>query len=183
MLSLEDKGLEVGVHVTSDLRTTWKGTVKWSLETLDGFILDSGESDFTAAPLASTHVETLNFTQHLNAAQQRNAVLVAELWHEDQLVARNHAAFVPSKHLSLEDPGLKLTLDRSGDSLQIEVSAEKLARFVELGLEGTDAVFSDNYFDLPAGRSVTISCPMPAGWSLHTARAQARVRSLYDSFA
>jgi beta-mannosidase len=183
MLSLEDKGLEVGIHVSSDLRTSWNGNVKWSLETLDGFVLDRGEAQVNAAPLASTQVETLQFARHLNTAQQRQAILVAELWHEGQLVARNIATFVPSKHLALADPGLSVKVDRSGDSLHFEVSAERLARFVELSLEETDVVFSDNYFDLPAGRTAILTCPMPEGWSLHTARAQARVRSLYDSFA
>jgi beta-mannosidase len=183
MLSLEDKGLEVGIHVSSDLRTPWKGSVKWSLETLEGFVLDNGEAQANAAPLASTHVETLNFSGQLTPAQQREAILVAELWHEGKRIARNVATFVPSKHLALAEPGLKVKVDRSGDTLRFEISAEKLARFVELSLEETDAVFSDNYFDLPAGRTATITCPMPGGWSLHTARAQARVRSLYDSFA
>jgi beta-mannosidase len=183
MLSLEDKGPEIGIHVSSDLRTPWKGSAKWSLETLEGFILDSGEAQVSAAPQASTHVETLDFSGQLTPAQQREAILVAELWHEGRLVARNITTFVPNKYLSLADPGLKVKVDRSGDTLRFEVSAERLARFVQLSLDGTDAVFSDNYFDLPAGRTVTVSCPMPSGWSLSTARAQTRVRSLYDSFA
>jgi beta-mannosidase len=57
-----------------------------------------------------------------------------------------------------------------------------LARFVELELEGADVVFSDNYFDLPAGQPVTITCPLPEGWSLEQARAALRVRSLFESY-
>ncbi len=57
-----------------------------------------------------------------------------------------------------------------------------LARFVELELEGADVVFSDNYFDLPAGQSLNVTCPLPEGWTLEQARAAVRVRSLYDSY-
>jgi beta-mannosidase len=60
--------------------------------------------------------------------------------------------------------------------------AKSLARFVELELEGADVVFSDNYFDLPADRTVTVTCPLPEGWRLEQARAAFHVRSLYDSF-
>jgi beta-mannosidase len=50
-------------------------------------------------------------------------------------------------------------------------------------LEGEDVVFSDNYFDLPVGRAVTISAALPAGWTLSQAGAALKVRSVYDSFA
>jgi beta-mannosidase len=45
-----------------------------------------------------------------------------------------------------------------------------------------DVVFSDNYFDLPAGQTVTVTCPLPEGWTLEQARKALQVRSLYDSY-
>jgi beta-mannosidase len=63
------------------------------------------------------------------------------------------------------------------------VQADTLARFVEVALNGVDAVFSDNYFDLPAGRSRTITTSLPAGWTLMQAQQALHVRSLYDAFA
>ena len=53
---------------------------------------------------------------------------------------------------------------------------------MELELDGVDAVFSDNYFDLPAGQTMTVTCPLPESWTLEQARAATRVRSLYDSY-
>jgi beta-mannosidase len=54
---------------------------------------------------------------------------------------------------------------------------------VELSLNGVDGVFSDNYFDVPAGRTSRVSCPLPESWTLEQARTALKVRSLYDSFA
>ena len=54
------------------------------------------------------------------------------------------------------------------------------ARFVWLRLEGADTVFSDNFFDLPAGGTVQICCPLPAGWTLTQAKRSLRVHSLAD---
>ena len=59
-------------------------------------------------------------------------------------------------------------------------SADQLARFVELSIDGTDAVFSDNYFDIPAGRTITVITPLPENWTMEST---VRARSLYDSFA
>ena len=53
---------------------------------------------------------------------------------------------------------------------------------MELSLEGADTVFSDNYFDLPAGRQARLRAPLPVGWSVEQAGAALEVRSLYDSF-
>jgi beta-mannosidase len=67
--------------------------------------------------------------------------------------------------------------------LEIILSAQSLARFVELSFEEVDVIFSDNYFDIPAGAKIQVTCQMPAGWTLSQARQALRLRSLFDSFA
>ncbi|MBK5108898.1 MAG: hypothetical protein JJE12_12245, partial [Anaerolineales bacterium] len=63
------------------------------------------------------------------------------------------------------------------------LNSQSLALLVELSLADADVVFSDNYFNLPAGRPTKISCPLPDGWTLDTAKKALRVRSVYDSFS
>ncbi len=92
------------------------------------------------------------------------------------------AAFVPTKHLALADPEVCANCDVERDQLRVELTSRALARLVELSFEGVDVVWSDNYFDLPAGRTVAVTCPLPAGWTLEQARAALRVRSVFDSF-
>jgi len=65
----------------------------------------------------------------------------------------------------------------------VNLQCGSAARLVELSLEGADVIFSDNYFDLPAGRQVTITCPVPGNWTLEHARSALKVRSVYDSYA
>jgi beta-mannosidase len=47
---------------------------------------------------------------------------------------------------------------------------------------GSEVVFSDNYFDLPAGRTATVALPALEGWTAERVREALRVRSLVDSF-
>jgi beta-mannosidase len=201
LLSVEDEGTWMGVHVTSDLTEAWEGTVRWALETLDGAVLVEGQDQVSAMPLASTEVCTLDFVNRLLAGDRsgepvwrapdepgegvspREAVFVCELWGGDLMVSRCVAPFVPSKHLALVDPGLAIDLGQQDDQLIFHVTARSLARFVELALEGVDVVFGDNYFDVPANRTVAVTCPLPEGWSVERARQKLRVRSLYDSYA
>ena len=45
------------------------------------------------------------------------------------------------------------------DKLIIELTSRSLALLVELSLTDADVVFSDNYFNLPAGRTVADFLP------------------------
>jgi beta-mannosidase len=183
LLSIEDESTWMGVHLTSDLTEPWEGTARWSLETLGGEVLLQGLEEVAAPPLASTAVCTLDFVNRVSDENRRDVVFVAELWQGDERLAVQVATFAPSKHLSLVDPALAVKARQRDGQLVFELSSTSLARFVELSLEGVDVVFGDNYFDLPAGRTVTVTCPLPQGWDLERARAALRVRSLYDSFA
>ncbi len=52
LLSLHDRGPLIDIHVTSDLQQPWAGTVRWSLETLGGEVVEKGEETVNAAPQA-----------------------------------------------------------------------------------------------------------------------------------
>ena len=183
MLSIEDSPPQQAIHVTSDLRELAEGTVRWSLETLRGEVLASGQEPVKAAPLASTPVRTLDFADCVSDDNRRELIFIAELWQGDRRVALQAAAFVPTKHLSLTDPTVTTHLRSEDGQLIVELASHSLARLVELTLEGCDVIWSDNYFDLPAGRIVAVSCSLPAGWTLTQAQAALKVRSVYDSYA
>jgi len=183
MLSVEDRPPEQTVYVSSDLREAWEGAVRWSLETLRGDVLDAGREPVHATPLAATHVRTLDFAGRLSDDNRRDLIFVAELWQGDHRLALQAATFVPTKHLLLVDPGVTATLESNDGHLVATLASRSLARLVELSLEGADVIFSDNYFDLPAGRQMAVSCPLPAGWTLAQARNTLKIRSVYDSYA
>jgi beta-mannosidase len=183
LLSVEDEGTSMAVHVTSDLVESWQGLVRWTVETLDGNVLASGQEEVTAAPLGSTAVRVLDLDKWVTEENRREIVLVCELLQDGQRLALTVNPVVPSKHLSLVDPALEVEVEEAGEGLVVEVTARSLARFVELSLEGADIVFGDNYFDLPAEWTFKVNCPLPAGWSVERVREALHVRSLYDSFA
>jgi beta-mannosidase len=187
LLSIEDDQTEVNIHVTSDLTEPWEGAVRWSLETLGGEVLEAGEETASVPPLTSIRICALDFADHISDDNCRKVVLICELWQGERRITLDVATFVPDKHLSLADPALTVGVrpeNKDGrDQLVFEVTACSLARFVELALAGVDVVFDDNYFDVPAGRTATVTCPLPEDWTVEQARAALRVRSLYDSFA
>jgi beta-mannosidase len=183
MLSILDEPPQMGLYVTNDTHADWQGMLRWSLETLSGEVLASGEEVAPAGAYSVAAIRSLDFANRVSDDNKREVVLVAELWQGETRLGLNVASFIPPKHLSLVDPALSAEMQRDGDQLVIALMAQSLAHFVELKLAGVDVVFSDNYFSLPAGRTVHVTCPLPAGWSLAQAKDALQLYSLYNSFA
>ncbi|MDP3184721.1 MAG: glycoside hydrolase family 2 protein, partial [Anaerolineales bacterium] len=66
MLSIEDKPPEQGIYVTNDFLEPWDGILRWSLETLAGDVLTSGQAEVKAAPQSATPVCTLDFSDRIS---------------------------------------------------------------------------------------------------------------------
>ncbi len=182
MMSIEDDGKRMGVHVTNDQVVPWQGSIRWRLETLSGEALEQGEEVVAAKALADTQIAVLDFSEQVRDENCRQVVFICELWHDNQLLVSKTGTFCPNKHLALGDPELKASLSEKQGQLHISVSAVSLARFVELKFAGADAVFSDNYFDISAGKTVAVTCPLPKGMALEQARQALRMTSLYHSY-
>jgi beta-mannosidase len=183
MLSIEDKPPKQAVYVTNETLELWEGTVRWSLETLSGEVLTSGQEAVHAAPQAAAKICELDFSDRISDENTRASVFIAELWQGDKFVSRQTANFAPIKHVFLTDPSVTANLRDENNQLIIELTSRSLALLVEVSLTDADVVFSDNYFNLPANRTTRISCPMPAGWNLDKARKAFHLRSVYDSFS
>ncbi len=106
LLSIEDKTPEQAVYVSNDRLEPWQGVVKWSLETLEGEMLTTGQSAVEVPPQAAALACRHDFSNHITYDNLRKLVFVAELWQGDQLISRQTAHFAPIKHLSLTDPAI-----------------------------------------------------------------------------
>ncbi len=188
LLSIEDAPPRQSLFLSSDLLEEWQGSVHWALTTLDGKMLASGEKAAHVEPLGVTAVEKLDFSGFLDDDTRRELVFVAELWQGDRRLANGPlaaqtAVFVPTKYLSLVDPQINADVTLTEGLLAIELSARSLARLVECSLTGADVIFSDNYFDLPARKVISVTAPLPAGWDLARAQAALKVRSVYNTYS
>jgi beta-mannosidase len=182
LLSVEDTGERRAIHITNDLARSWEGEVRWRLETCAGKVMEKGRRKVSAVPLSDTPILALDFSDRISDENRRRIVFVCELWQGRSRVASCVSPFAPIKHIELEQPGLKVKVAKTGGGLSFDISAKNLALFVEIALDGSDVVFSDNYFDLPAGATTRITVPLPKGWTLARVRKAIRIRSLVDSY-
>ena len=183
LLSVEDTGSKMGVHITSDLLEPVDVQLSWRLETLNGELVKSGKKMVRAAVLQDTLVGIYDFSTDVSDGNARKLVFICEFQHEKlNLSGQQVTTFVPNKHLELQEPGLLMNLSEKDGLLTIGVRASSLARFVELSFVGADVVFSDNYFDVPAGSPVYVTAPLPTAWTEDKARAALQACSLIDSY-
>lgn len=183
LLSIEDHGKLMSIHVTNDTINAFYGTASWRLDTIDGQTITAGEDTILAPALTSVLVDTLDFNNIVDDSNFREVVFICDLMFGENRLSSALITFAPNKHLKMANPGLKTVVRLKGSDIHIEVSAQSLARFVELSLDSADVVFSDNFFDIPAGKKVTVTCPLPSGWDHSATRKALKVRSLFDSFA
>lgn len=183
LLSIEDKPPEQAVYVSNDTLEGWQGKVHWSLESFDGEVLTSDQVSVVAPPQSATQVCKLDFSDRISDDNLRRLVFIADLWQGNKFVTRQTAYFAPIKHLSLTDPAISVNLRCQNGECIAELNSHSLALLVEVSLKEADVVFSDNYFNLPPGRLVQISCPLPAGWTLSRAHKEIHICSVNDSFS
>jgi beta-mannosidase len=179
----------VNVWLSNDLPAGWEGRLCWTLETLDGEVLEGGNQQVRVGPVSAECVLQKDFAKAQTRTQKkvdwRKTVFIAELWTPQTVEGETRLAiqvtsFGPEKNMPFSDPALQTRTEMQEDRLVITVQAKRLARFIELSLPGGDARFSDNFFDLPAGRSQTVECLLPPGWMAEEASAALRIRSLVD---
>lgn len=190
LLSIEDitekSQRKIHVWVTNDQYEAWQGRVHWTLETLDGQMIEGGDQPVQSAAQSVDCLLKLDFARHNGKVDWRRVIFVAELYPGTERLTGSErqalqvATFVTDHHMPLVHPELRWEIHEAEAGMVVRVEAKRLARFVEFSLKGTDAIFSDNYFDLPAGRAATVACQLPEGWTIEQARPALQVRSLVD---
>jgi len=183
--TIEDSGV-LRVYSVSDRRTD--SSARLELRVLDF----NGRQHFhesrqlvLRANGSQSHFEAPS-AELLGGADRRTRLLVAELYAVDPLEAapsevegrlsRSLHYFAKTKELELPDAGLGLKrLSEQDGQVRLRVSARRLARAVRLSSSAPDGVFSDNYFDLLPGETVSVDYRGPR-------TAQLELRSLRDTY-
>lgn len=182
LLSAEEDATSVRLHVTNDQQASFEGLVRWSLETMHGSILKSGDVPVYVSGGSDVKVADLDFSDMLDYDTRRQVVLVYELHQAGERISMGMASFVPSKHLDLLPADISVDVKDVEGGFQISIESDTAARYVMLEIPGCDIVFSDNYFDLPAGRTVKITGKTKAGMTAEQAAGQLKVSSLRDTY-
>jgi beta-mannosidase len=156
---------KVQIWGTSDRLRETTATLQWSLGRFDGTEVKQGARDVTLPANRSTLLDELDFTNDVGEAPERRTYrkesyqnrrehyLSYRLVEDGRELSSNASFFVPLKYLALQPAGLRLSVRKAEDRWVVNVSAERFAAFVHVGLDEGYALFSDNDFHLLPGES------------------------------
>jgi beta-mannosidase len=159
---------KVKIWGVNDRLENVSGRLTWCLYRLDGASVKQGKQPVTLPANSSKLIAELDFTDMVGEnpvyrtyrkesyENRRRYLLSYQLVKDNRILSSNFEIFVPYKYLALQKPGLKYSADNKDNELTINVTAEKIALFVELGLKNSYARFSDNYFLLLPGETRNI---------------------------
>jgi beta-mannosidase len=173
---------QVAVYVVSDRITPTTANLRVRLMTFDGTIL-SEKSQVVDVPALSSkayiHLPMEEFTS-VEGYDAAKTFVAADLTVGGKSESTNLYFFLPSKGLELPAPQVTSDLRGTNGIFQLRLSSNVLARDVYVSAGSLDVTYSDNYFDLLPGESVTIKLKSPA--TLEQLRLALKVNSLVDAF-
>ena len=159
LLSVDDSDINRPVfNVSNETMTTVEFEIKWTLRTNSGEILTKGEFSGSMPELSSGNAVTADLNGFLETEEQkRSRYLEYTLEINGEAVSSASALFVRPKLFSFLKPNVTVQIEETDKEDAVTVSAENFTKSVWLDLKKDDAVFSDNWFDVNGGESVTVT--------------------------
>ena len=96
-------------------------------------------------------------------------------------LAKGVLLFLPEKHFDFEKPNIVAKVTGQDKKFSITLSADKFVKDLEIGFEGIDGVFSDNYIDLTSEAPVKIDFTVTGKSYIASELAESlEIRSVWD---
>jgi len=150
----EDDDLFKIKMVTDDKET---GNLKLEIRLIDfsGNILWESENEFE---MPSQEL-TFSLKEILGKHDPASIVLVSKLIQGEDLIDTDLHYFVKPKKMKLNDPQINMEVNDIGGKIQVKLACVSLAKNVFLYADSLDEQFSDNYFDILPGDTVSVTIP------------------------
>lgn len=90
--------------------------------------------------------------------------------------------FVQPKHFTFTDPKLSFKVTEIGSKFKITIKSAGFAKGIYLDFDNTDAIFSDNWFDMFGGETMILldKSTFPNLTPAQTIEKELRIMSYYD---
>ncbi|MCM1335209.1 MAG: hypothetical protein NC084_11105 [Bacteroides sp.] len=154
---LEEDVSAVLLNVSNETRRAVKATVLWRLRDARAEILTSGSIGVSVPPLTARDAATLSFGDYFPTERERRArYLEYALIEDGKILSKGTSIFVRPKSFRFDDPEIRVKVEEKASYFLLTFTARAFAKSVALDLTETDAVFSDNWFDINGDEPVEI---------------------------
>jgi beta-mannosidase len=171
---------KAAIHVVNEYAGPCEITVSCILEDFQGKKLWETKKDMTIGATQAVKALDVPFADSLKGCNKNNVVLIISLFEKDKTVFRQTRLILPDKKAGLKAPHITKSLKVQGNRGEITLTADTLARYAYIEIDGIETPLSDNYFDLRKGEAYSVSFDIPEGFDTAGPEERIRVRTLVD---
>jgi beta-mannosidase len=162
------KNDSVTIYASNDCLDEKPCRLEWALLNFDGTKETEGSKQIVAGANTSSVIEKTDLsgfirekpgqsTYRKDSYRKRGSKYMSlKLIAGDSVLSSNVVFFVPPKYWNLEEPEIKSSQSVENGRIRIDITAQRFAPYVELGIENSYARFTDNYFHLIPGETKTV---------------------------
>ena len=144
------------VHVVSDLLKPFKGKLNVRICDFAGKPVFEKTHAITVKPNASVKAFERTVSSMLDGKTRGDVFVHVTLDENGKTAAENTYYLAPQKDVNFPSSTITRTVNKTDEGYILTLNTDLLARAVYLSLDDTDNFFSDNYFDLIPGKTVTV---------------------------
>lgn len=169
----------IDFFVVSDRLADTKGTLTITVVGLTGEKVNRIETSVKVKANSSRSVLTLPLADLLKGADKRDVVVSVRLQTRDGQVYDNSYFLVQQKEMNYPKADIRVEVEAADSGYVLSLTSDMFARGVFLSVDGIDSFFSDNYFDILPGQ--TVSVHLTTGLTIDDLKRQLKIRSLADA--
>jgi len=168
------------LYAVNEYPAGFSGVLEWTLCDFAGTVYGSGKESVELEGVAARRITVLKYNEICKELPRENAVLRVTLKQGQTVVDSKNWLLVPDRKAALPKAHITRRCTLRDGAASVELTADKYARYVYFDAEGVTSPWSDNFFDLPPGESVTVSVQLPEGMDLAAFQNALTVKSLSD---
>ena len=168
------------LYVINEYPDVFSGMLEWALCDFFGNSINSGTCPVSVPAVSSARAAVLPYAGILKGHKKQDTALLVTLTRDGQVLDEKYWLLVADKNVRLPRAALEVECTQTDGIATVTLHSPAYARYVFLEAEGVTAPWSDNFFDIPAGRSATITVRLPQGMDAEELRKRLRVKTLTD---
>ncbi len=175
-----EKGGAVTFNISNERKLDFEGSLEYRIADSKNITVYKNSEAASVDALVSKKLFVRDLSEYVSGHEDEY-FLEYVLKEGTTVLYRDTLLFVPEKHFKFENPYITAEIAGSDRRFSMTLTARSFARRVELDFDGTDAVFSDNYFDITSGAPIKITFNVigKIEASYHLSEVL-KIRSIYD---
>lgn len=156
------------------------GTLEFRIADATNYTIFKASVPVEIGAMTQGYIHTADLSEII-AGHENEYYLEYYLKEELSTISKKTLLFVPEKHFNFKKPFIEAKITGQDKHFSLTLSATNFVKDLELGFDGVDAIFSDNYIDLTGEAPVKINFTITgATQTAHHLDGLLEIRSVWD---